>query len=194
MTWFELFLLAVSLCFDTFAVSVGGSQSMHKAPAMKIALIALTFAVFQGGLTFIGWLGGIMVLDLIRTIDHWIALAVLAYLGVSMLAEAVKSFRNGEESEGKINLLSTRVLLLSAVATSIDALAVGVSLAMIELGTVKAVGGVSIIAGVTFVSSVAGVLLGKWLGRHFQSWAKVVGGVILVSLGVKIFLEHTVLA
>lgn len=194
MTWFELFLLAVSLCFDTFAVSVGGSQSMHKASAMRIALIALTFAVFQGGLTFIGWLGGIMVLDLIRVIDHWVALAVLSYLGISMLIEAVRSFRSGEPSEGKINLLSARVLLLSAIATSIDALAVGVSLAMIELGTVRAVGGVSIIAGVTFLSSVAGVILGKWLGRHFQSWAKIAGGIILVSLGIKIFMEHTVLA
>ena len=130
MSWLELLLLALSLCVDTFAVSMSGSQSIRKASLPRIFFIALVFAVFQAGLTFIGWIGGASLHKIITSVDHWIAFILLLYIGVKMAVEGIGNIRkakSGEETECTVNLLSSKTLVMSAVATSIDALAVASS-------------------------------------------------------------------
>ena len=198
MGWFELFLLAVSLCFDTFAVSVSGSCSIKSAPAWRILLICSVFGIFQGAFTLIGWLGGMSFHHFISSLDHWIALALLLYIGVKMCMEGVSNLRKARRGEScaevSVNLLSGKTLVLSSIATSIDALAVGITLAMVNLGNMKLYGGIAMITAVTVVASLAGIFSGKWLGRRLGEWAQVAGGCILATIGIKIFLEHTLFA
>ena len=148
MTWFEILLLALSLCIDTFAVSMSGSQSIRRASLARLCLIVCTFAFFQAGLALVGWIGGLSLHKLITSIDHWIAFVLLLYIGVKMIAEGAGNIRragSGEETSCRVNLLSVKTLLLSAVATSIDALAVGITLAIIDLPPLKLWGGIVLI-------------------------------------------------
>lgn len=197
MTWFEILLLALSLCIDTFAVSMSGSQSIRRASLLRLCLIICTFAFFQAGLALVGWIGGLSLHKLITSIDHWIAFVLLLYIGVKMIAEGAGNIRragSGEETSCRVNLLSVKTLLLSAVATSIDALAVGITLAIIDLPPLKLWGGIVLIALVTMLASLAGVFSGKWLGKRFGDWAQAGGGVVLIVIGIKILAEHTVFA
>lgn len=197
MTWFEILLLALSLCIDTFAVSMSGSQSIRRASFVRLCLIVCTFAFFQAGLALVGWIGGLSLHKLITSIDHWIAFVLLLYIGVKMIAEGAGNIRragSGEETSCRVNLLSVKTLLLSAVATSIDALAVGITLAIVDLPPLKLWGGIVLIALVTMLASLAGVFSGKWLGKRFGDWAQAGGGVVLIVIGIKILAEHTVFA
>lgn len=197
MTWFEILLLALSLCIDTFAVSMSGSQSIRRASFARLCLIVCTFSFFQAGLALVGWIGGLSLHKLITSIDHWIAFVLLLYIGVKMIAEGAGNIRragSGEETSCRVNLLSVKTLLLSAVATSIDALAVGITLAIVDLPPLKLWGGIVLIALVTMLASLAGVFSGKWLGKRFGDWAQAGGGVVLIVIGIKILAEHTVFA
>lgn len=197
MTWFEILLLALSLCIDTFAVSMSGSQSIRRASFVRLCLIVCTFAFFQAGLALVGWIGGLSLHKLITSIDHWIAFVLLLYIGVKMIAEGAGNIRragSGEETSCRVNLLSVKTLLLSAVATSIDALAVGITLAIVDLPPLKLWGGIVLIALVTMLASLAWVFSGKWLGKRFGDWAQAGGGVVLIVIGIKILAEHTVFA
>ena len=196
MSYVELLLLGISLCFDTFAVSLTGGICMGiKLNIWQTLKIILTFALFQMGLTMVGWLLGTGFYVYIERIDHWIAFGLLIYIGGGMLLEG---FRGKEESEcqecgkSKTNLLNPKTLCVLAVATSIDALAVGISLAMVSLTSLKLIVGMVSIFIFTALASYVGLNGGRAMGDRLGSKPEMVGGLILVAIGVKILLEHLV--
>ena len=180
----ELFILAVGLSMDAFAVSVCIGLAMKKAPAKAMALCGAWFGGFQALMPLIGFFLGTLFIDAISAIDHWIAFALLALIGVNMLREALGK-DEGEQTDAD---LSVRTMFVMAVATSIDALAVGISLAMAGVGNIYLA--VLLIGATTFALSAVGVKVGSVFGSKYEKKAEIVGGVILILLGVKILLEH----
>lgn len=196
MTYIELLLIGVSLCFDTFAVSLTGGVCMKRRPSVgQTTKIFLTFALFQAGFTFLGWILGTELYFYIEKIDHWIAFLLLGYIGVNMIMEGLKPKRNeccDECARSKSDLLNAGNLVLLAVATSIDALAVGISLAMVSLSSVKIAVGIFSIFFFTALASYIGLNGGRSLGDKLGNRPELIGGVILMIIGVKILLEHLV--
>lgn len=186
MSFVEIVLLSISLCFDTLAVSVVGGACISDIGAWKRVKIILSFALFQAGFTFVGWILGETVNWYIDSFDHWIAFGLLAYIGGKMVFDA---FRKGNGAE-KLDLLNTRTLILSSVATSIDALAVGISLAMIQMGTGRVLLTVALTGLFTALAAAVGLGGGERLSRILGRKCNIIGGVILVAIGVKILLEH----
>lgn len=180
----ELFILAVGLSMDAFAVSVCKGLAMKKAPAKAMALCGAWFGGFQALMPLIGFFLGTLFIDAISAIDHWIAFALLALIGVNMLREALGK-DEGEQTDAD---LSVRTMFVMAVATSIDALAVGISLAMAGVGNIYLA--VLLIGATTFALSAIGVKVGSVFGSKYEKKAEIVGGIILILLGVKILLEH----
>ena len=184
----ELLLIAVGLSMDAFAVSVCKGLGMRRLDVRVALVLALLFGVFQAGMPVIGWLLGSQFLWLIEPVDHWIAFGLLGFIGGKMILDAV---RGEEEESGVVDHVTWGEFLMLAVATSIDALAVGISLAALN---VEIVPSVLIIGVVTFVLSLVGVLVGHLFGSRFERPAQIVGGVVLVLIGVKVLLEHVGLA
>ena len=184
MGFLELFILAVGLSMDAFAVSVCKGLAMKKASRRAQLCCGAWFGGFQALMPLIGYFLGTLFLDAISAIDHWIAFGLLVLIGVNMLREAMGS----EEEEAADADLSVKTMFLLAVATSIDALAVGISLAMAGVGSIWLA--VLLIGVTTFVLSVIGVRVGNVFGSRYEKKAETVGGVILILLGVKILLEH----
>ena len=190
MTNFELFVLAVSLTFDTFAVSVGGGIAMPDLKFAGKARIMVFFGVFQAVYLFAGWFIGGKFASYIIEWDHWVAFAILTYLGGKMFFGALKG---GEEQEqGKRDFLCLKRLAVLATATSIDAIAVGASLAMLDIDLLH-------IANTTFFTFIAtaaaayiGLQGGSRLGRKAGKKAEIWGGVILILIGMKILIEHAI--
>ena len=180
----ELFILAVGLSMDAFAVSVCKGLAMKKAPAKAMVVCGAWFGGFQALMPLIGFFLGTLFIDAISAIDHWIAFALLALIGINMLREAL-SKDEGEQTDAD---LSVRTMFVMAVATSIDALAVGISLAMAGVGNIYLA--VLLIGATTFALSAVGVKVGSVFGSKYEKKAEIVGGVILILLGVKILLEH----
>ena len=180
----ELFILAVGLSMDAFAVSVCKGLAMKKAPAKAMALCGAWFGGFQALMPLIGFFLGTLFIDAISAIDHWIAFALLALIGINMLREALGK-DEGEQTDAD---LSVRTMFVMAVATSIDALAVGISLAMAGVGNIYLA--VLLIGATTFALSAVGVKVGSVFGSKYEKKAEIVGGVILILLGVKILMEH----
>jgi manganese efflux pump family protein len=182
----ELIILAVGLSMDAFAVAVCKGLSFRKITAKHLLTVGLYFGIFQAGMPLIGYTLGVQFADAISSIDHWIAFGLLAIIGVHMIKEAVEE---GEECccEENDTSLSFKNMVVLAVATSIDALAVGITFAFLKVSIIPAV---SFIGLVTFTLSVIGVLIGNLFGAKFKSKAEVAGGIILVCLGVKILLQH----
>ncbi len=178
----ELLLIAIGLSFDTFAVSVSTGLTVSQIKFWQGVRIALVLAIFQSLMPFLGWLGGIQIARYISNIDHWIAFGLLAILGIKMIVE---SFKNAEEK--KFNPLIFSVLVVMAIATSIDALVVGVSFALISTNIYLAI---SIIGSVTFLVAMIGMLLGKNVNGKFGKKAEIIGGLILIGIGLKILLSH----
>lgn len=182
---FELFLLAVGLSMDSFAVSLMSGAVLRPFRWTKVLKIALFLALFQGGMPLIGWWLGAGFLQYIQSYDHWVAFGLLLILGGKMVIEGWP--RKGEKSLYTFDPSGTRALLGLSVATSIDALAVGISFAALDmemcLPTVT-------ITATTFVFSLAGQCIGFRFGRRFQSGAEMLGGIILILIGVKILCEH----
>jgi manganese efflux pump family protein len=173
-------LLALALAMDAFAVAL--TQSCRFRPSLAGgAAIALTFGVFQAVMPLAGWAVGAAALAYVEAVDHWIAFGLLAFLGVRMLGGHV-----GEEEAA--HALTGRALMVAGVATSIDALAAGVTLPTLGVSPWLAAG---LIGLVTFALSGAGVVLGRRAGDHLGAWAGRAGGVILIGLGCKILAEHT---
>ena len=185
MGFFELFLLSVGLSMDACAVSICKGLSMKKASLKAGAVCGAWFGGFQALMPVIGFFLGTMFADAIESFDHWVAFGLLAIIGANMLKEA---FEKGCECENCDADLSFKTMLVMAVATSIDALAVGISLAM--AGDVNIWVAMSLIGVVTFALSAAGVKIGSIFGSRFEKKAQLAGGIILVLLGVKILLEH----
>lgn len=181
MSLFELFIIAVGLSMDAFAVSICKGLSMQKM-SWKNALIAgLYFGGFQAMMPLIGYLLGANFKDMIAQVDHWIAFILLGIIGLNMIKE---SFGEAEELDASFTF---KAMLPLAVATSIDALAVGVSFAFLDVAIVPAV---SFIGIITFALSMVGIRVGNVFGSKYKSKAEMAGGIILVLMGIKILLEH----
>lgn len=186
MGFLELLLLAVGLSMDAFAVSVCKGLCMKKADLKAQAICGAWFGGFQGLMPLIGFFLGTIFADAIEAIDHWVAFVLLALIGLNMLKEAMeKSCDCCDTNEAD---LSPKTMFVMAVATSIDALAVGISLAM--AGDVNILAAVLLIGVITFLLSGIGVKVGNVFGSRFEKKAQIFGGVILILLGTKILLEH----
>ena len=179
----ELFVLAVGLSMDAFAVSVCKGLAMARCDVKKAMTCGIWFGGFQALMPAIGYVLGRQFANYITAIDHWIAFVLLAFIGGNMIREAV----SGEEEEAD-DSLDIKTMFLLAVATSIDALAVGITFAFLP-GT-NIVAAVSFIGIVTFVLSSLGVKIGNVFGMRYKKKAEIAGGAILLILGVKILLEH----
>ena len=180
----ESFLIAVSLALDAFAVSVSAGISTPGFGLKQSARMGLWFGAFQFAMPLIGWGLGSSVAGYIEAFDHWLAFGLLAFIGGRMVWE---SLRGGEEENGGPADLSPRRLCVLAIATSIDALAVGVSMAFLRVNILSSA---AVIGAVAFVLSLVGGLLGKKLGTLFEKWAQVAGGIVLIGIGIKILIEH----
>ena len=187
MSIFELFLIAVGLSMDAFAVAICKGLSMRKMNYRHAAVIALFFGGFQALMPLIGWVLGKQFERYITSEDHWIAFILLAIIGMNMIREALGKDDEEEEKGCQGDRLDLKELLMMAIATSIDALAVGVTFAFLQVSIVPAV---SLIGITTFVLSLIGVSLGRVFGAKFKSKAEFLGGAILILIGVKILLEH----
>ena len=184
----ELFLLAVGLSMDAFAVSVCKGLAMKKATLKAEATCGLWFGGFQALMPTVGFFLGALFADAIEAFDHWVAFALLAIIGINMLKEALeKKDESGDDPEKDADL-SVKTMFLMAVATSIDALAVGISLAMV--GSVNIWLAAAFIGICTCLLSALGVKIGNVFGSRYEKKAELAGGVILILLGVKILLEH----
>lgn len=182
MSLFELFLLAVGLSMDAFAVSICKGLAMKKLSLKNACIVGLWFGGFQGLMPAIGWLLGKQFEKYITSIDHWIAFILLGLIGFSMIREALS-----KEEEDASDSLDVKTMFLLAVATSIDALAVGVTFAFLQVRIVPAV---SFIGVITFLLSAVGVKVGNVFGVKYKSKAEITGGIILICMGIKILLEH----
>ncbi len=182
----ELLLLAVGLSMDAFAVSVCKGLAMTKADLKGMATCGVWFGGFQALMPLIGFFLGTLFADAIVAVDHWVAFALLGLIGVNMLREA---FEKKEECCEDVSAdLSVKTMFVMAVATSIDALAVGISLAM--AGNVNIWVAIALIGVITCLLSGVGVKIGSVFGAAFEKKAQLAGGVILIILGTKILLEH----
>ena len=177
----ELFLFAVSLSMDAFAVSVCKGLSVKTLRPRHGVIAGLYFGGFQALMPLIGWLLGRQFEGLIKSVDHWVAFVLLALIGANMVRE---SFGKDEEVNDSF---SFKTMLPLAVATSIDALAVGVTFAFLEVQILPAI---ALIGVTTFAFSAAGVKIGNVFGIRFKSKAELAGGIILILLGIKILVEH----
>lgn len=180
-----VFLLAFGLSMDAFAVSVTNGMCYRIPPAKNALASGLAFGLAQGLMPLIGYYAGHSLSDLIESVDHWIALLLLGFIGGKMIVEAVKSARNPQGCP--VKAFSYKTLAMQAIATSIDALAVGVGLGVMQVNLWLAV---STIAAVTFFCSFGGVLIGKKFGQMLKEKAEILGGAILVLIGIRIFWEH----
>lgn len=184
----ELFLLAVGLSMDAFAVSVCKGLAMKRATLKAEATCGLWFGGFQALMPTIGFFLGALFADAIEAFDHWVAFALLAIIGINMLKEALEKKDEPGDNPEKDADLSVKTMFLMAVATSIDALAVGISLAMV--GSVNIWLAAAFIGICTCLLSALGVKIGNVFGSRYEKKAELAGGVILILLGVKILLEH----
>ena len=182
----ELFLIGVGLSMDAFAVSICKGLVMEKVNKKQAFIIGLYFGGFQALMPLIGWFLGIRFQQYITSIDHWIAFVLLVFIGGKMIVEAVRD-PDGEEIGKKDPPLDHKEMFLLAVATSIDALAVGITFAFLDTPIVEAI---TIIGLTTFFLSILGVVVGNFFGTRYKKKAEIVGGIILVAIGVKILLEH----
>ncbi|MDE7278785.1 MAG: manganese efflux pump MntP family protein [Oscillospiraceae bacterium] len=185
MSFLELFLIAVGLSADAFSVSVCKGLNMRKLNLKHAYVIALFFGVFQAVMPLLGYLLGTGFSEYIEKYDHWIAFVLLAFIGGKMAIEAIRE-KDGEAEE-KTDTLSIGELTILAVATSIDALAVGITFAFLKVNILPSV---LLIGVTTFALSLGGVLLGNRFGAKYKSKAEIAGGVILIFIGLKILLEH----
>ena len=178
----ELFLIAVGLSMDAFAVSVCKGLAMPKCTFKKAAIVGLWFGGFQALMPAIGYVLGAQFQETIASIDHWRAFVLLALIGGNMIHEALDN--DEEDADASLDV---KTMFLLAVATSIDALAIGITFAFLKVNIIPAVCFIGI---VTFIISFAGVKIGNVFGVRYKNKAEIVGGVILILLGLKILLEH----
>ena len=182
MSYIELFILAVGLSMDAFAVSICKGLSVNRLRPRHALIAGAYFGGFQALMPLMGWLLGRQFASLIKSVDHWVAFALLALIGANMIREAVKN-----EEENLNDSFSPRTMFPLAVATSIDALAVGVTFAFLDVAVVPAV---SFIGVTTFLFSAAGLKIGRLFGAKYKSRAELAGGIVLVCIGLKILIEH----
>lgn len=180
MDFIEIILLSLSLSVDTVVVSLGGSVSLGRISPAKVLKVSLVFGLMQAGLIFGGWLLGASVASILHKVAHVIGFAILLYIGGSMVWSALRC------SEEKVDLNGMRNLLLAAFATSIDAFAVGVSLAMAGMSLDPALSVTVTVFGTTVLAAVFGVASGSFIGRRFGTPARIIGGLVLIAIGIKL--------
>ena len=183
MTLFEIILIAIGLSMDAFAVSITLGLSLHKPKIKEMIIPGIYFGFFQALMPSIGYLAGTYFAEKIQNLDHWIAFVLLGIIGGKMIAESFSK----EDKEMNKNPFTFITMLLLAIATSIDALAVGVTFSFFEINILRAV---IIIGLTTFFISIGGVKVGNIFGAKFKSKAAFFGGAVLVLLGFKILIEH----
>lgn len=191
MTWLELVLLAVSLSLDTLAVSVSGGLCLRRKTVPF--RIPIAFAFFQTAFAAAGLLAGAGVSRWIGRFDHWVAFLLLGYIGLKMIRESCSSREENGDTEETIDLMRPGTLLVWSVATSIDALAVGITIALLHLSPARLVGGGILIFCITFLASLAGLTCGAGISSRFGNKVGIAGGAILIGIGIKILLEHLAL-
>jgi putative Mn2+ efflux pump MntP len=184
MTYWEIILIAVGLAMDCFAVSLCLGTSGRAADRRPIFRIVFHFGLFQGLMTFLGWLAGTTIMLLISGFDHWLVFALLAFVGVRMIIE---SFEKDKEDESCVDSTRGFTLVVLALATSLDALAIGISMALLD---VKIVNAALTIGVVSSIFSLVGLLGGDYMGKKFGKRMELVGGVILIFIGVRVLLTH----
>lgn len=185
MNYYTLILIGLSLSLDTFAVSVSAglcNKNIRFLPAVRLAAI---LAIFQGTMPLIGWMGGSQFLKNIEGYDHWIAFVLFSAIGIKMVIEAFNS-----SDSRKINPFNFKIVIGIAIATSIDALVVGLSMAFISVNILLAI---VIIGIITFFAAMIGMLLGKNVTGRFGRKVEALGGIILIGIGVKVLAEHLAL-
>lgn len=182
----ELFALGVGLSMDAFAVSVCKGLSVKRAGAFNMLKCGLWFGGFQALMPLIGYFLGRMFANAIKAVDHWIAFLLLVFIGINMIKETFEKCDNCQSEKNADFCFKT--MLTMAIATSIDALAVGISLAM--AGNVNIFAAIALIGIITCILSATGVKIGSTFGAKFEKKAQIFGGLILIALGLKILLEH----
>lgn len=182
MSLLTLFITAVGLSMDAFAVSICKGLAMKKLDLKKALIIGLWFGGFQALMPTVGYLLGSQFEQYVTAIDHWIAFVLLALIGANMIKEALS--KEKDETSDSVDI---KTMFLLAIATSIDALAVGITYAFLKVAIIPAV---SFIGVTTFVLSIAGVKVGNIFGTKYKSKAELAGGIILILMGTKILLEH----
>ena len=183
MDYFTLLAIALGLSFDTFAVSISYGFIRSGILFNQALRVAFVLAIFQGGLTVAGYFLGAIVSAELKATDHWIGLGLLSFLGIKMIIEGLK--RTGEKVVKDYN--KTIVLFTIALGTSIDAFAVGISFALLNVLIWEA--GI-LIGAVTFLASMIAIRIGKTAGERIGNKVEIIGGLILIAIGLKIFLEH----
>lgn len=183
MGFVEVFIIAVGLSMDAFAVSVGKGLSMKRIQWNQALLIALFFGVFQAAMPCLGYFLGSTFAEYVSPIDHWITFALLSLIGAKMIYDSVQDDDDEDESSG----FSIKELFLLAIATSIDAFAVGCTFAFTNVNIWSSV---LIIGVTTFVLSLIGVMLGHKVGTRYNQVATIAGGIVLILIGLKTLLEH----
>lgn len=178
-----ILIIALGLSFDTFAVSVSYGVIRNGILFRQASWIAIVLAVFQGGLTIAGYYLGSIISDSLKAVDHWIALGLLTFLGIKMIIEGYKKNKDEEIKD----FSDTIVLLTIALGTSIDAFAVGISFALLQ---VKIWESGILISIVTFLASMSAIRIGKSAGKRLGNKVEIIGGLMLIAIGLKIFLEH----
>lgn len=189
MGFLDLFILAIGVSMDAFSVAICKGLSIKKVTIKEAVIVGLYFGIFQAGMPLIGYFLGAQFQEKIAAVDHWIAFILLSFIGTNMIIESKKSNCNSE-SESKSNFnssLSFSNMVVSSIATSIDALAIGITLAFLNVDILPAA---ILIGVVTFTISAVGVKIGSVFGSLYKSKAEFLGGSILILIGLKILLEH----
>lgn len=186
----SIILIAFGLSMDSFAVSISSGLILPEIRFKKAIIIAFSLAFFQGLMPLIGWLLGFGFQEYVKPVDHWVAFVLLAFLGLKMIWESTKK----EEERENVNPLEAKVLLTMSVATSIDALIVGMSLAFVQKSETSVwrniLVPVIIIGIVTFIVSMLGILFGKKMGNRLGKRMEMIGGLVLLFIGIRILAEH----
>ncbi len=191
MSLIELFIISVGLSMDAFAVAVCKGLALKSFSFKKAGIVGLYFGIFQAGMPLIGYLLGIQFQDKITRFDHWIAFVILGFIGINMVRESRSKECSEKDTASYDNpgtILNFKSMSVLAIATSIDALAVGITFAFLKIDIVPAI---SFIGIITFLLSIVGVMLGTIFGSKYKSKAELAGGLILIFMGLKILLEHT---
>ena len=191
MSLLELLIIAIGLSMDAFAVSIGKGLSVTKIKLSHALKVGLWFGGFQALMPLIGYLLGSTFADIVSAYDHWVAFVLLALIGGNMIKEAFEKDDECDCNKKEKNCFGFVTMLTLAVATSIDALAIGVTFAFFKVTIIPAIITIGI---TTFLFSVAGLKIGHIFGCKYKSHAELVGGVILILIGLKILLEHTLLS
>ena len=182
LDFITIFLIAIGLCFDSFAVSVSSGLMMKHINFFDAIKIAFSLAFFQGLMPLIGWVAGKKIASYLSDYDHWIAFVLLFLIGLKMIWESQKP-----EEEKTFNPLNIWYVIYMSIATSIDALVVGLSFAFIKTDIYTSI---IIIGSVTFITAMLGILFGKKAGAHLGKRMEIFGGIILIIIGFKILIEH----